>query len=148
MSLNPDETTIHRTARWILVDDLAHPPPGLSEERQPSPPLVRGEAPPRDVLDAANRDTTRATQDDATLRRYIALEEHRNRLAWHQMLRRLVLLAGFIALLVLGLVLMRMAGIPQDWAARIAASVLATLTGGWVVQEAVLHRRSGNGPTA
>jgi|SRR5215475_4837084 len=143
----PDDPRIRPTTRWILVDDLAGSPPSWDEIRQPPPPLVRGEAAPRDLLDSANRDTTRATQDDATLRRYIILEEHRNRLEWHRMLRRLVLIAGFIALLVPGLVQMRMAGVPQDWAARIAASVFTALTGGWAVQELV-HGRKGSRPTA
>jgi hypothetical protein len=144
--LKPGEPAIPRKVRCTPVDDIADVPPGRGEERPQFPPLVRAEKPPQDELDSADRSATRATQDDTTLRRYITFEKHRNRLEWHRMLRRLTLVAGTIALLVPGVVLVQIAGIPQDWAARIAAAVVVALTGGSVVEEVVQRRRSGSRP--
>jgi hypothetical protein len=148
MSLSRNKTEASRQIHWVLVDDVVGSASAVGAGRNTNPPLVRSEAPPRDQLDSADRDTTRATNDDATLCRFIVLENHRNRLEWHRLLRRLVLLAGFMLVLLPAVILLRMAGIPEDWAARIAASAIVTVTTGSAVQAVIQHRRKGGGPTS
>ena len=104
---------------------------------------LRYDTAPTGLLDFADRQDTRATRDDQTLRRYIELEEHRTRREWQRLAMRLVALAVGMVLYLAGVVVLvqLIPGITPRQAAVIVGSTLLAGSGGLAVTHLVQRRR-------
>jgi hypothetical protein len=115
-------------------------PTNLADDDRVQPPAVREDKPPTDRLDYDDRHETRATNDDATLSRYL-------KLGWHKAAMRLMTFAGG-ALLYLFAVVVVLRMIPNatsQEAMTIAGAAVAAGSGGLAIsallERARRHRR-------
>jgi hypothetical protein len=136
--LSPPPQVQHAEAR-------SHPPPEPAPVARP--PVLRPDRSPVDQRDFDDRHDTRATTDDPTLERYIALERHRIERDWQRLLQHLVSITAYAILYVTIVValqyLLVQITIPQ--AMTIAGTALGTAYGGYALYHAgsYLQRRYG-----